>query len=251
MKNAELAREVGRRLADLRQGRKIQMIDVALELDISPSQYSRIENGKQSLSVDAAKKICEFYKCSLEYVILGETDTVGSVFFKKLDGLSEDEKRRYLKILYYLMHGDRHAKASKYDTMHKMFGGGLLETIPSGATNTVPYVLEFEKNRQKVSENVMIEELHLTRYKWEGIKKELKVTDMNILLDIIKKYGYDLRFLVENEIPETMFFDDIYRELGSREKENTMKALDYILDLEDGGQAVIEVQRIGNNKPSI
>lgn len=226
------------------------MIDVALELNISPSQYGRIENGKQSLNVDAAKKICEFYDCSLDYVILGKTNETGSVFFKKLGGLPEIEKRRYLKILYHLMHGDRHAKKSKYDPLHRMFGGGLLETIPAGAANTVPYVLEFEKNRQRVSENTMIEELHLTRYRWESIKNDLKITDMNIPLDIMKKYGYDLRFLVENEIVETMFFDDMYRELDNREKESTMKAFDYILDLEGGKQAVVEVQHARNNKPT-
>lgn len=248
MKNAELAREVGGRLSELRQGRNIQMIDVALELNISPSQYGRIENGKQALNVDAAKKICEFYDCSLDYVILGKTRETGSVFFKKLGDKPEAEKRRYLKILYYLMHGEQHAKEPKYDNLHRIFGGGLLETIPAGAVNTVPYVLEFEKNRQKVSENAIIEELHLTRYRWESIKKDLKITDMNIPLDIMKKYGYDLRFLVENEIAETMFFDDMYRELDNREKENTMKAFDYILDLEGGKQAVVEVQHVRNNK---
>ncbi|MDE5949753.1 MAG: tRNA uridine-5-carboxymethylaminomethyl(34) synthesis enzyme MnmG, partial [Malacoplasma sp.] len=41
------------------------------------------------------------------------------------------------------------------------------------------------------------------------------------------KYGYDLGFLMKNEIEESMFFDDIYRELDNREKENTMKAFDY------------------------
>lgn len=242
--NAELAKKVGGRLADLRQKRKIQMIDVALELSISPSQYSRIENGKQSLSVDAVKKICEFYKCSIDYVILGETNTADSVFFRKLDGCPETEKRRYLKILYHLMHGSRHADSPKYDTMHKLFGGGLLETIPDSATNAMPYVLEFERNRQKLSENLMIQELHLTRYKWENIKNGVKVTDMNIPLDIMKKYGYDLRFLMENELSENMFFDDIYRELGNREKENAMKAFDYILDLEGGEHAVVEVQHL-------
>lgn len=244
MKNTELAEKIGRRLAELRQKRKIQMIDVALELSISPSQYSRIEHGTQSLSVDAVKRICEFYKCSIDYIILGETNAANSVFFRKLDGCPEIEKRRYLKILYHLMHGNRHAHMPKYDTMHKLFGGGLLEAIPDSANNAMPYVLEFEKNRQRISENIMIRELNLTRYKWENIKNGIKVTDMNIPLDIMKKYGYDLRFLVKNEISENMFFDDIYRELGSREKENTMKAFDYILELEDGEHALVEIQQL-------
>lgn len=249
MKDAKLAIGVGKRLAGLRKERHIQMIDVALELNISPSQYSRIENGKQSLSVDAVKKICEFYKCSIDYIMLGEMNTVSSVFFRKLDGLPEAEKRRYLKILYYLMHGSSHARTSKYDTMHKMFGEGLLETIPCDATNTMPYVLEFEKNRQKISENLLIEDLHLTRYKWESIKSGLKVSDMTIPLDIMKKYGYDLGFLLKNEIEESMFFDDIYRELDNREKEITMKAFDYILNLENGEQALVEVQKVQRSKP--
>ena len=250
MKNAKLAGEVGRRLVALRNERDLEGMDVALELDISPSQYSRVEHGKQFLSVDSLKRVCKFYKRSIDYIIWGDTHTADSVFYRKLDGFSEMEKRRYLKILYHLMHGSQHANIPKYDTMHKMFGGGLLETIPIDAASAVPYVLEFEKNRQRVSENAMIADLNLTRYKWEIIKKELRVTDMDVPIDIVRKYGYDLCFLIKNEITESMFFDDIYRELGNKEKECAMKAFDYILDLE-GGQSVVEIQRLRTSKPII
>lgn len=94
---------------------------------------------------------------------------------------------------------------------------GLLEMIPVHAPSAVMYVLEYEKNRKKVSENQMIRELGLTRFKWDSLIKDCNVHDITIPLTINNKYGYDMDFLINNKINCNMFFDNLF------EKENPVK----------------------------
>ena len=127
--------------------------------------------------------------------------------------------------------------------MYKMFAGGLLEMIPVTANNAMPYVLEYEKNIHRKSDNDMIRLLGLSRFKWNSIMHGTRVSDIMIPFVISQQFGYDLNFLIQNQISENLFFDDFYQKLKKERQTRVMKLFDEILVL--GGQELpIEVQEV-------
>lgn len=63
--------KIGARLKKLRESRGIDKTDAALEFNIAPSQYGRIENGKKCISTEVLIKVCSYYNTSIDYILLG------------------------------------------------------------------------------------------------------------------------------------------------------------------------------------
>lgn len=234
--------DVGTRLKNLRLDREEKMIDIALEFDISMAQYSRLESGKVRISVDVLGKACQYYNVSIDYILFGEQYSPKSFFFTKVQKFEEKDSRRFLKILSCLLNLHCFSKQQKQEPMYKIFAGGLLEMIPPDADNTMPFVLEYERNLQGKSENTMIEELGLTRFKWNSIMNGTRVNDVNIPLAISNQFGYDLSFLIQNKLSANLFFDDLFFELEKTHQSHIVTLFDEIITKE-GEIHLLETQK--------
>ncbi len=223
---------VGARLKELRLQQNIKKIDATMEFEISTSQYSRFENGNATISVDVLDKAHMLYGRSMDYILWGTEAKPQSVFFQQVANDSERDKRRYLKILYCLMENDSKTEMDKEDPMYKIFVDGLLEMIPLEADSTIPYVLEYEKNRLKISENALIDRIGITRYHWRCIMEGTKIGDIMIPVKIKEHFGYDLEFLIHNKITESMFFDKMYDGCSKKKQEQVMSLFKSILQSE-------------------
>ena len=87
--------EVGGRLKTLRLARQAKMIDIAVEFEISTAQYSRLENGTGKITVDVLRRACEYYDCSVDFLLFGSDEVCNSIFFQKIRGITEYDKRRF------------------------------------------------------------------------------------------------------------------------------------------------------------
>lgn len=61
------------RLKDLREDNEIKQIDIAKQLNISQTNYSKYEFGKINIPNNILIKLAEFYNTSIDY-LLGITD---------------------------------------------------------------------------------------------------------------------------------------------------------------------------------
>lgn len=222
--------EVGKRLEKLREDKGNNKTDLAIELNISTAQYGRLEGGKARITTEVLNKVCAYYNTSVNYVLFGESPLYTSVFFEKVNKFPQSDIRRFLKILscLFLLNSSDSKKYSK-EPFYKIFMDGLLEMIPVQASSAVMYVLEYEKNRQKVSENQMIRELGLTRFKWNTLIKDCNVHDITIPLTISNKYGYDMDFLINNKINCNMFFDNLFEKENPEKQKEIMEIFDMVL----------------------
>lgn len=227
--------EVGNRLQQLRKEKGCKMIDVALEFDISTAQYSRLENGQGRISTDVLNGVCIYYHTTIDYILFGENITYNSIFFQKLQNYSEEEMRRMLKILSCLL-SLRKEPEEMQKPFYKIFMGGLLEKIPVQAPSAIPYVLEYEKNLKRISENEMIQELGLTRFKWNSIMQGKEIHDIMIPLEISNQYGYDMNFLINNRLTPNLFFDQLIMQEEPEKRKQIMEIFDSVLTMqaEDG-----------------
>ncbi len=56
------------RLRDIREDRDLSQSDIAKELEISQSDYSKYELGKHMMGIDKYIKLARFYNISLDYL---------------------------------------------------------------------------------------------------------------------------------------------------------------------------------------
>ncbi len=229
--------EVGNRLKTLRESKGNNKTDLAIELDISTAQYGRLENGKARITTEVLNKVCAYYNTSINYVLFGETPLYTSVFFEKINGRPQTDIKRFLKILSCLFPLKNNKKYSE-EPFYKIFMDGLLEMIPDNASSSIMYVLEYEKNRKKASENQMIRELGLTRFKWNTLIKDHNIHDITIPLTISNQYGYDLDFLINNKISDNMFFDNLFTTETPGKQKEIMQIFDMVVKSgeEDGNR---------------
>lgn len=223
--------KIGVRLGQLRINKKVKKVDVAVEFEISTAQYSRLEHGQSRISVEVLQKACEYYNMTVDYILFGEDVVSESVFFQRLQNCSEGSLRRMLKILSCMLNVEN-ALEYENDPVYKIFMGGLLEKVPIDADTAIPYVLEYEKNIRKVSENTIIRELGLTRFKWNSIMREEKIRDIQIPLAISEQYGYDLNFLINNKIACNMFFDELVSKESLDKQKKILQVFDSVVKMQ-------------------
>ena len=68
--------ELGRRLADLREERGLSQVDLAEQLNYSPSVLSRIESGQRGLGAGEALEFADFFGVSVESILRHEEEGV-------------------------------------------------------------------------------------------------------------------------------------------------------------------------------
>lgn len=61
------------RIKGLRLGRGMTIREIAKEMDVVPSSWCYIEQGKKELKVDLCRKIARYFGVSADYIIFGET----------------------------------------------------------------------------------------------------------------------------------------------------------------------------------
>ena len=67
-------KEIGERIKLLRQDRKINQEQMALDLHISRSTVSKIETDGRITSLEALVQLSEYYHVSTDYILKGVTD---------------------------------------------------------------------------------------------------------------------------------------------------------------------------------
>ncbi len=67
--------ECGARIKDLRKTRSMTQKTLASSLNISDEHLRKVEAGKKGASIDLLIDIAEFFDVSLDYLILGQTDS--------------------------------------------------------------------------------------------------------------------------------------------------------------------------------
>ncbi len=236
--------QVGRRLGQMQKKRKLNNLNTALELGLSQSRYSRLKNGIVTVTVDELRKICSVYEWTAQYALFGQTGQVDSEVFQGIAHLNEQGKRRCLKMLACGIGRGNVAKELRSHPMYKLFMDGLLERIPENAVDILPYVLRYEKDVNRFKRNQMLEILEITRFKWDAIMQGVTPGEVSLLLRIEERFGYDVHFLVNNQIPDNDFFDKLLKKQAER-KERILALFDEIQKFGEQ-EYLVEVQ--GRNR---
>ena len=72
MENSQV-QDIGARIAELRRSRRLTQEVLAEQLGVSPKHISHVERGCASLSLKSLIDLSRFFKCSLDYIIFGES----------------------------------------------------------------------------------------------------------------------------------------------------------------------------------
>lgn len=78
------------KLIDLRESRNLTKTELAKVLNMSSANYGRIENGLQTLSLEQAVLLADFFGVSLDYLAN-----------RKIENISI-EKSKYIKICFHI-----------------------------------------------------------------------------------------------------------------------------------------------------
>lgn len=203
--------QVGKRLGQIQKKRDLNNLNFSLELGLSQSRYSRLKNGIVAITVDELRKVCDLYDLSAQYILFGYSPRVTSPIFKRLHHLDERRRRKCLKMLASSIDRDSVAEELRSHFMYKLFMGGLLEIIPEGTVDVLPYVLRYEKTINGLKRDQMLEQLSLTRFKWDTVMRGVTPGEVSLLLRIEEEFGYDIQFLVNNRICGNDFFDRVLK----------------------------------------
>ena len=91
---------IGTRLKQLRKQHKITQRQIADFLDISQSQYAKIESGDRNLKLTKLLKLCDLYNVPEEYIVYGEgKPNEDKLTFKGSKGLDLKTIARMNKII--------------------------------------------------------------------------------------------------------------------------------------------------------
>lgn len=224
--------EIGNRLQGLRSVRGEREIDISIVLDISQAHYCRLEQGKTKITVDVLQKACTYYGVTAEYILFGMRKNAG-VVWQTMAGYSEAAIRRLLKIFGCMLITEKYEGDTEDAAMYKLLMGGLMELVPIDAASAIPTVLEYEKNRRDVSENVMIRELKISRFIWTSIMHNKPIRDIEIPLRIQDKYGYGLDFLINNRVQDDMFLETQLLQKPIERQQEIMHAFNEIVKMQD------------------
>lgn len=66
------AKEIGKRIQNLRKERNLTQQELAEELGISPNMVAKVESGLRIPSIDMFVVMAEYFEISLDYLVLGK-----------------------------------------------------------------------------------------------------------------------------------------------------------------------------------
>lgn len=80
------------RIAIIRENNKLNSRQMAISLDIDPSQYLKIEKGKLNLPVEKAKVLCSTYGIDINWLLTGEGEMLLSTSEKAYNAARDTNK---------------------------------------------------------------------------------------------------------------------------------------------------------------
>ena len=76
--------EVGRRLRAMREALGLKPSEIADQIGMERTYWSRFEGGKRPLTLDMAYKICKSYPVTMDYLFLGRIHTLSDDIASKI-----------------------------------------------------------------------------------------------------------------------------------------------------------------------
>ena len=104
--DADVMFAMGERIRKARIKNGMQSKEMAIALDMSKDNYSRIENGTQLITTKTLYKIAQFHGVSLDYLMLGETEDAYAAEVKTIfKGKGIEKIRKAIAILKVFFEG--------------------------------------------------------------------------------------------------------------------------------------------------
>lgn len=91
-----MIKNLGEHIKTLRKERGLQQKEVAVEVGIDQSNYSKIENGRREPSVSVLKKLADLFEVSVDYIIEPNDDLPKEVI---IEDKTVNEKLRLISQL--------------------------------------------------------------------------------------------------------------------------------------------------------
>lgn len=100
--------DIGGNIKKIREGMKMSQKEVAMSLEVAPTQYNRMENGKVVPSLNSLIAVAKVFNVSLDTLVFGEVDPLQEVEVKDtslldkvrmIESLPDDEKGLVLKVI--------------------------------------------------------------------------------------------------------------------------------------------------------
>ena len=83
------AKECGMRIRNLRMANGLKQIELCDQVYMSERNLRRVESGETPLTAESAVRLAEYFHVSLNYLILGETDSNNAAKRRILDVISD------------------------------------------------------------------------------------------------------------------------------------------------------------------
>lgn len=206
---------IGQNIKKLREAHGITPLEMATELGYTQSNYGKIEKGKVQIHCQELIAICKFFHCNPEQILFGETQTTNQQLPDYFAGYSELEKRRILR-MFYLLYNCQSKEANT--AFHRFYGSDLLNRIPVGEENVLPYVLEYERKLKNLPKTKMIEFLGISKNRYYSLISGTPLSSIDVLLMLQKKLEYDLSFLLYNKVNPEQFLSVISPSWNARQQ---------------------------------
>jgi transcriptional regulator with XRE-family HTH domain len=100
--------DIGKNIRRLREAKNLSQKEVAISLDIAPTQYSRIENNKVSPGITSIIKIAKVLDVSIDTLVYGEKNPTEGIKIKNkplmdkmrlIDNLPTEEQNVIIKVI--------------------------------------------------------------------------------------------------------------------------------------------------------
>ena len=94
------ASSIGRRIQDMRIEKGIKALDMAVQLDLSKSQYSRIESGACECKITILHKIAQYLEVSADYLLYGREEKLYTdQIYLLMKGMKKKEREKVMKVV--------------------------------------------------------------------------------------------------------------------------------------------------------
>jgi len=94
---------IGQRIQNIRVQKGIKALDMAVQLDLSKDQYSRIERGTSICKITTLHKIAQYLEVSADYILYGREEELYIDQMRiYLRGMNKREKEKMIKIMEIL-----------------------------------------------------------------------------------------------------------------------------------------------------
>lgn len=100
----DTSNSLGHRIAEIRKNSKNTQEELADILGVTPKHVSHVENDTSSLSLNNLIKLCDYYKCSLDYIVFGHNNnkTLSKLPTEIIDILSAENVDEIERLNRYL-----------------------------------------------------------------------------------------------------------------------------------------------------